>query len=369
MQLLKYSLSPVKNFISRFWKLPITLNGSVKIFRSDLLKILANWQIGPVNSLNRLSGGSNTNWLVKTSSGDYVLRQAGTNRDYLEFQIFIINKLKTSTFPYATPQLIATEGSYYISYQDHLWLLYRFIEGSSLKTIYNSQAHEMGRLVASYHQIAQTIDYSHLGDFSLALFETERIKAIFQESTQTISGKKSCSPLEDLLAGSITSLLEAYNHISSADKRSIKHLEKIPIYNDWYSHNILSVQEKIIGLIDFDSLVVAPRIVDIQNGLFYAAATNQGLDLSKMQAFIQGYCSVLPLSQFELSLIYPLMIERVATIISDLLAQKNVKNNSAKDDILIFLIKALTWIIENKQSFTRHLLREASNLPREASNL
>jgi len=56
-----------------------------------LNKILAAWELGTARSTKILSGGWSSNWLVETPSGKYVLRNAGKNSDYIDFQIFIIN--------------------------------------------------------------------------------------------------------------------------------------------------------------------------------------------------------------------------------------------------------------------------------------
>lgn len=357
MKLLSYQLNRIKRFVSRFGN----IHNYFKYIKKNLVlrslpQILANWEIGRINSRKFLRGGASSNWMVETTSGKYVLRNVGTNRDYIEFQIFIINKLVECNFPYSVPQFLKTKGAYCVRHLNNFWVLYKFIEGDHLRTKSDVQAKEIGRLVTSYHKIAQRIDYSHMSNFSLSLFETETVNSIFRESTDSIGVKKTRNNyLEDLLIKSVNPILEAYNSIPIVDKDSIENLEKIPVYNDWHADNILSMNEKIIGLVDFDSLVVAPRIVDIQNGLLYAAGTNEGINITMMQAFIQGYCSVLPLSKSELSLTFSLMIERIASIVSDILVEKRIKRITYKDDVLIFLINVLNWIISNKEKFIYHL--------------
>jgi Ser/Thr protein kinase RdoA (MazF antagonist) len=121
---------------------------------------------------------------------------------------------------------------------------------------------------------------------------------------------------------------------------------------------VLRIKDSVVGLVDFDSLVSAPRIVDVQNGLLYAAGTEQGIDLSKMRAFLQGYGSVLRLVPAEVSLMHPLMIDRVASIMSNVLAERTT-NSGRKDSVLVFLVNLLSWVIHNKRTFVDHLLASA----------
>jgi len=176
--------------------------------------------------------------------------------------------------------------------------------------------------MASYHQVTQCIDDSYASKFPLTLFKTETVNSVLQEYVSSISVKKPRTHLEMLLLETVNPIIEAYSNIDVANREAIENLEKIPIYNDWHGNNILSIDKRIIGLIDFDSLTVAPRVVDIQNGLLYAAGTGDGINLSKLEAFIQGYCSILPLSEFELSLTYSVMIDRITFIISEILTEK-----------------------------------------------
>jgi Ser/Thr protein kinase RdoA (MazF antagonist) len=254
-----------------------------------MTKILSNWGIVRINAKRILRGGSQSNWIVATPSGKYVLRNAGPNRDYVDFQIFIINKLHEHNFPYSIPQLVKARDAYCVPYLGRLWLLYRFIEGRPLKTISAAQSEEIGRLMASYHTITRRIDSRYTSDFSLALFETETVHSVLRERAVPMPTRKARHCLEDLLSRSIAPLLEAYDDILAADKESIRRLPKIPIYDDWHGHNLLAVNGKVIGLVDFDSLVTAPGIVDVQNGLLYAAGTPEGI----------VYCSPESVDTFE----------------------------------------------------------------------
>src|SRR5262245_47533803 len=87
MESLKSLGAKAKILFNRVWNHPV--DKSVTISNSDLNKILAVWELGTAHSTKILSGGSSSNWLVETPNGKYVLRNAGKNSDYIDFQIFI----------------------------------------------------------------------------------------------------------------------------------------------------------------------------------------------------------------------------------------------------------------------------------------
>jgi homoserine kinase type II len=350
---LKFLGARAKRFVQRVWNRPV--DQSFAISNYDLHKIVAAWEIGPTRSMKILSGGTSSNWVVKTTGGKYVLRNAGTNGDYINFQIFVINQLCAGDFPYSIPQPLQAGGAYRVSYRGRYWLLYRFIEGRPLKAISVKQSGEIGRLVACYHAIVRDLDCSHIGDFTLPLFDADGAHTRLRESVEHLVAKKPRGRIERLLSAAMDSILEAYHQIPVADKEGIRALPNIPVYNDWHGHNVLGFKDSVIGLVDFDSLVTAPRIVDVQNGLLYAAGTDQGIDLSKMQAFLQGYGSRLQLTRPELWLIPSLMIDRVASIISNVLVERIMTESRRKDGVLFFLVNLVSWVIHNKRTFVDHL--------------
>lgn len=362
MYLLKNYLSSAKQVFKRHWDFSNSSSNYQEFPDSYLNEILSNWDIGQINFKKNLGGSSAANWLLETPQGKYVLRNSGTNRQYIDFQILVINKLAESNFEYSIPQILPVKEVYYAQEQENFWLLYRFIESRPLGNITNKiQAKNIGALVAKYHKIAQGIDFSSYKDyFNLQIFHKKDINVRLQKSADLMNTSIANNQLENLFKNSVHLLLEAYNSIPDSDIEAIKKLPKIPVYNDWHGYNILGQHNKIMGLIDFDSLVEATRIVDFQNALVYSVKSHKGIDISRIQSFIQGYFKVLQLSPTELSLIHPLMIERLVNLIADILEERNLKESGYKDTLLIFLIDLLLWMIGNKNEFVNHLFTASS---------
>jgi Ser/Thr protein kinase RdoA (MazF antagonist) len=151
-----------------------------------------------------------------------------------------------------------------------------------------------------------------------------------------------------------------YASIPEAAKQAIQQLDLIPVYNDWYPDNILMLDRNIVGLIDFDSVVAAPYILDLQNALLYAAGTRSGFDAEKIRAFIQGYVSVRPLCRPELELIHPLMIDRIMFLVARAMKGGWPEADRRKDGLIAFLGRNLAWMVDHQEDFREHLAIAAS---------
>ncbi len=69
----------------------------------ELKEIVDLWDIGELlSSKNLKKGVVNTNWIIKTSSGRYILRKLGSNKKPLElgFEFKYLDYLNNKKFPY-----------------------------------------------------------------------------------------------------------------------------------------------------------------------------------------------------------------------------------------------------------------------------
>lgn len=93
--------------------------------RGDLANILAHWNITRFTVSQQPRAGSGSTWLIDTPRGKHILRNAGTDRPYMEFQVFVMVALAEAGFPYRTPRLMSAEGGHWHLYQEHYWMISR----------------------------------------------------------------------------------------------------------------------------------------------------------------------------------------------------------------------------------------------------
>jgi Ser/Thr protein kinase RdoA (MazF antagonist) len=308
-------------------------------------------------------GASKANQIIETDDGRYILRNVGSVHHYAQFQLQIMRHLAHSDFGYETPQLKQTiTGSDHIFHQEEMWILYRFVEGRPLPAGSTpALAGERGRMAAHFHRVMRQMSVSHPEAYALPLFTTERANEILQAGKTTVSHLAARTPFETLLFASTDRILAAYNKIAAEQKAAIGKLDVFPIYNDWHGNNILTRNGKLTGLIDFDSVTIAPRINDFQNAALYAVGTNSGLDSGNLAHFTRGYMSVCPLSEVELLSVYPLMMDGAVNTLATILHERMSTHNTIKDDICHFLLVTLNWLTSHEQEFTAQLLAGAAS--------
>jgi len=97
---------------------------------NKLRKILDNWSISYSEIRPIKKGFVSEKWLVRTSTSDLILRNTGTNQNYTEAQIILLDYLSQNNFLYQTPKLKSTRrNTKYVRYEGHYFYMYEFIEG------------------------------------------------------------------------------------------------------------------------------------------------------------------------------------------------------------------------------------------------
>jgi Ser/Thr protein kinase RdoA (MazF antagonist) len=110
---------------------------------------------------------------------------------------------------------------------------------------------------------------------------------------------------------------------------------------------------RIVGLIDFDSLVEAPRIVDVQNALAHLLMSSATPDLAIVREFLSGYESAAPLSSEERPLLWPVMLDRLLWLVSDIRRERERVGRSARDGLEARAIRLLDWIVRTGRARLR----------------
>jgi Ser/Thr protein kinase RdoA (MazF antagonist) len=151
--------------------------------------------------------------------------------------------------------------------------------------------------------------------------------------------------------------VSAYMAILDPEIEDVRRLQRITVYNDWHPWNIIVNRSGTIhGLVDFDSVVEAPRIVDFQNALTYALIGKEFRpDHDVVAGFAKGYCDVLPLSSLERSLVFPVMLDRITWLIASILDEIREKGTKGKEDLAIRLIELFSWVRKRREQLLSDL--------------
>ncbi len=270
----------------------------------DIRKILDSWSLGSIKNIKKAKMGVvNHNWIIETSSGNYVLRilPKGKKLKDLMFELKYIDILSKEGFGYQLPYALKTKKGDEIikSGENYIWL-YRFIEGHVKNSFGEEELKEMGKMMANYHRILEKISLKNGAGKSkpyvkdLILKETEGFKkSIFNQKKNK----------EDIIyLKEIEKLLPILEKLDSSKYGKLK---QYPIHRDLNPENVLWQDKKLIGIVDFENVSMnEPLIKDLSIVLQLGCAKDGGrLNVSKARHFIKEYIKFRRISVEELRLL------------------------------------------------------------------
>lgn len=185
----------------------------------------------------------NTNYLLETNKGKFVLRILEGHRSFesekkeLDF-LLELDGIIPCTVPYMTP-----EGETLVTYKNRLVSLFYYIEGKKLESITPDYLQQIGTLLALFHNFSQ----------GKKLDRKTRIDEQYYFNKLNIAE----IPISLKEKNSITLLCSRLKNIDfSALPTGI-------IHSDIFPDNIFVKDGKINGILDFNDSVTAPLIFDI----------------------------------------------------------------------------------------------------------
>lgn len=315
----------------------------------QITQALKAWNTSNFTVDRNLGGSSRASWRIVANGTPYVLRRTIGQHAYLDYQILVLRHLAATGFAYATPKLIPTaaDASPYMETEDESrWILYPFIAGNRPgRFAVRRVRSDIARLVARFGASAADIDLgSRKGYYALTLFDRDDV-------SQILAAWEGLPCLRSPTRRIMSSILDRYRAITDDEIAAVAGLPKQTIYNDWHRWNLVSEHGRVRGLIDFDSLVEAPRIVDVQNALGHVLMSAVVPWGGVVPGFMRGYCEVCPLSAEELRLIWPVMIDRLAWLLADEIARGGSNRR------IFRVLRVLHWLSKSRNTFEATLLR------------
>jgi Ser/Thr protein kinase RdoA (MazF antagonist) len=317
------------------------------IFRLRAAPVLRRWGIRRFTVVGNLGGQSRASWRVDADGRSFVLRRIVGGRDYLSYQLDALAHLAQASLPVELPRPQATlDGARIHDDGAVAWILYPFVDGAHPDLgAYRASAREVGVLVGRFDRAVATLDLgARTGSYRLALFDE---KDILRKNGQPTGSGRAGDIATAIEEFSLERILAAYDTILPAARDAVAALPLQTVYNDWHPRNMLARDGRIVGLIDFDSLVEAPRVVDVQNALGYLLMHCETPDQAVARSFLNGYESVAALSSREHSLVWLVMMDRLLWLTADILLEKQRKGRSARERLGRRALRLLDWLVDS----------------------
>jgi homoserine kinase type II len=308
----------------------------------DVRPLLRHWGIDAFKVTHRTGGAAPTGFCIETPTGRYILRRITTGRAHVEHMLRVMEHLTAHGFPYDVPQIVPTpDAARYVAEGPHHWILYRFVEGTRAAPLSTAaRARSLGRLVASYDRTIETLEFEH-GRFRLPLFDSEQVATTLTDATPSFQKRRG---LATAFADHASAMIATLHTLLPASLATVAELPTITAYYDWHRFNIIDRGGALAGLIDYDSIVEAPRIVDVQSALTYVLLSKKTPDLRLASAFLEGYSEFVRLSRRETSLVYPVWLDRIAWLVADIVGEVRRAGTSTREPLGYALLGLFSWV-------------------------
>jgi len=256
-----------------------------KLDKKQIEKIIEDYNLGKLTEYQGITKGiMNTNYLLKTTNGKYILRILEGKRD-LKFEkeeLKFLSFLNDNDIP--CPNVLRNKkGEDYFFVENKMSAIFSFLEGKEVETITEKILYEFGEMLAKMHNLSK----------NKILIRNEKIELNYLLNELLVDEKK----LKGILKENYEIIMNKINKVKTMD------MEKLPkgiIHNDIFPDNVFSKNGEISGIIDFNDAMTDVFIHDIAIVLNFWIYNNFG-EYKKIyvNAFLEGYQSVRKLEKIE----------------------------------------------------------------------
>jgi len=328
---------------------------------AELAVVLSHYDIGVIESITPFARGSRRSPKVGivAERGKYLLKRRAAGRarpERVRFTHAVQHHLAFTGFPIARIQATSDGRRTIVQQREHIYELFEFVPGQTFaRTVPQSQ--DAGATLARFHEAVETFQHPDglprpRGDYH----DNALVRTGLLSIGSTLSSHDSFSGDEAELAGLVQFLLERYDNAAQAVKsyRALSQEERV-IHSDWHPGNLLFRDDRVVAVIDFDSVRFARPIVDIANGALQFSMTGSGdpshwpseQDEDRLAAFLEGYDGVTPLSADDRSCIPHLMAEALISECVGPIAVTGSIGRWAGFRVLKMVQRKLRWMEEN----------------------
>jgi Ser/Thr protein kinase RdoA (MazF antagonist) len=322
---------------------------------TELTRVLAYYAIGIISQIRPLvAGNAHAPKVVVTSDqGTYLLKRRPHGKDdpaRVAFAHSVQALLEQRNFPVA--HLIPTrEGATMLCIDGHLYELFNFVIG----TRYDGAAEatiDAGRQLARFHAVACDMIPPWM-PMPMIFHDSNGVRRNFAAIVAD-SHFKQTAELNHLAAALNTMYDSSSRHVN---KCGFAMWRKQMTHGDWHQGNMLFAQNKVVAVLDFDSMKSAPIVMDIANGiLHFSMATGKPnpidwpdyLDQAKLVQFLNGYRQAGIITDDELAALPDLMIESlIAEAVMPIAATGKFANLNGLD-FLKMIDRKCRWVDKNR---------------------
>ena len=259
-----------------------------KLDKEKLNAILSNYNLGEIKRFSEIKEGiENTNYLIQTNKGKYILTIYEKRVDENDLPFFSELMVELSNKNFICPKPILNKNKKYISdFKSKKFMIVSYLDGKSKKNLSPSECNMVGRESAKLHEITKNFKLNRKNDLSVKSW-----RKIFDQV------KDRCHKIHS----DLPRLIET--NLSDIENNWPDNLPSGIIHADLFADNIFFQNNKFSGFIDFYfscNDFYAFEIAICFNALcFDGIKENLSFNVTKAKKFIDGYNEVRKISDQE----------------------------------------------------------------------
>ncbi|MCC7292711.1 MAG: phosphotransferase [Phycisphaerales bacterium] len=324
---------------------------------AELAVALSHFDLGVLESITPLAKGSSRSPKVGivAQRGKFLLKRrdaVNCDPERIRFSHELQTHLKAGGFP--APDVIATRsgGRSFLRLQDRVYELFEFIAGQRFRGTVEECA-SAGATLSAFHQMTadlRTRSAIPRGDYH----DNATVRRALEHLGAEGNGRSG-------VASAARRLHASYDRAcAEARECGLPTFPPAVIHADWHPGNMLFRGAQIAAVIDYDSVRVSRRIIDVANGALQFSMLAGGtleewpehLDVPRFHAFLRGYEETSRFAPGERTCLAPLMREAlIAEVVAPIARTGNFGGHEA-DNFLPVVEKKLTWLTQNAAELT-----------------
>lgn len=259
---------------------------------SDIQKIADNYDLTIVNYETIAAGAGNSNYLLRTHRGRYVL----TVFDEITLdQVLKLGQLLLLLIEYEFPTtrpLITSNGETAIMHKGKPVMIKVYITGQNHRYLDKTLLHQVGAAMAKLHQVPVPDFLSHRQTYGLQKLSSIKDKNIDTEYEAWIAKR-----------------------LPYLEQMKPQELPHGLIHGDLFYDNVLFKDTRFKAIIDFEDATCADRVFDLGMAIIGLCRRSPTVVLEKARALVKGYEQILVLEQAEKGALQ-FFVEYAATAVS-----------------------------------------------------
>ena len=334
--------------------------GGAHFTSEELVRVLSHYDVGIILGIEPLSGGNRRapKMVVVSEQGKFLLKRRPRGKDDLyrvAFAHATQSHLAREGFPVTTLVPTRDEDNTILQLDNHIYEFFEFITGvrydGSLEATLDAGLH-----LAKFH--------SHLADFA---HDWQPLKTTFHDSStvrahlKTIGSGKMAEPNRKLRS-TAEALMFLYNDSGiRVNQMGFDSWRQQVVHGDWHPGNMLFSGGKVAVVLDFDSIRIAPPVIDMANGMLQfsivagsadPADWPDHFDQDRLAAFLGGYRGVTELDTETLDALVDLMIETMIAESVLPIAATGFFGQHHGAEFLQMIRRKAQWLKDNRERLT-----------------